>query len=68
MGPAEELYKDIMSIIAATEQAVIEKSFLSKTGPIELLPINVAKGQQLACKQLSQAIKKLYETKYKPAS
>lgn len=58
-------YKEIKTLIESYEQSIVSKEFTSKSGPIELVPINIAKGQQLACKNLMFAIEDLYKKKYK---
>lgn len=57
-------YKDVINIIEGYQQSIIDKNFVDKAGYIEEIPINTAKGELNATKQLQVRIKNLYK-KYK---
>lgn len=57
-------YKDIQDIIKNYQTSVVQKEFVNKSGEIELIPINLAKGEITAAKQLDALIASLYK-KYK---
>lgn len=57
-------YRDVRKGIEEYSQSVIQKSFVNKSGEIELIPINIAKGEIKASKQLLAMVDDLYN-KYK---
>lgn len=57
-------YRDIENLIKNYQDNVVKKNFINKPGAIELVPINLAKGELIASKQLEALIASLYK-KYK---
>lgn len=61
MDTVDLFYKRIQDILANYRNVVINKNFVDKTGPIELVPINMAKGELEAVDKLSAQIARLYK-------
>lgn len=57
-------YKDIKDIFEDYKDKIIQKEFVNKSGPIDLIPINLAKGELDAVKHLDALVASLYK-KYK---
>lgn len=57
-------YRDIKKLLDDYQNNIIQKDFVDKSGEIELIPINIAKGKQMATKQITSLITGLYN-KYK---
>lgn len=64
MDIIELFYRDIKKAMKAYQELVIDKEFIHKSGAIEEIPINLAKGKVEAVKQLDNIIASLYK-KYK---
>lgn len=54
-------YKDIKTLLDNYRDTVVQKEFVNKAGPIDLIPINLAKGELNAIKHLDTAIASLYK-------
>lgn len=54
-------YRDVNKILDEKKENIIQKNFSSKTGPIELIPINLAKGELDAIKSIKCSIASLYK-------
>lgn len=54
-------YKDIKDILENYKNTVIQKEFVNKAGSIDLIPINLAKGELDAVKYLDASIASLYK-------
>lgn len=54
-------YYDINKAITEYEDNIIQKNFVSKTGPIEEIPINLAKGELNAATRIKGLIASLYK-------
>ena len=57
-------YRDIDKDVRKYKQSIIDKEFVNKHGPIEEIPINIAKGKLDASDQIINILAILYK-KYK---
>lgn len=54
-------YNDINKAITEYENNIVQKNFISKTGPIEEIPINLAKGELNAATRIKGLVASLYK-------
>ena len=64
MDILDVFYRDIDKAVREYKQAIIDKEFVNKHGPIEEIPINIAKGKLDASDQVINILAILYK-KYK---
>lgn len=54
-------YRDINKLLDNKTNTIIQKNLLGKTGQIDLIPINLAKGELDAIKSIKVSIASLYK-------
>lgn len=64
MDLLDVFYKDIQMLLNSQKESIINKNFVNKQGPLELVPINMAKGELKAVQQTEVLVARLYK-KYK---
>ena len=63
----DSFYKEIKEALLSYEDSVVKKEFVNKSTPIEEVPINTAKEEVIAVKELLPRLETIYK-KYKPHS